>query len=720
MPLSFIHKLPLRVTLIVPFALVLVLTMSSIAWLSLRNGQMAVNQVAEHLQNGISERISDQLNQFVNQVQLINQMNVDAFQLNQFSLADTGQLQKHFWKQIQHFKDLYSIYYGDAITGQFQGANRVANQQQYQITFATAETGQSMWVYSVNTQGEFVGEAEKLAVFDPRSRPWYQEASKQGKAIWSEIYTDFSSHELMLTAAQPSYLPDGTLRGVLAVDVELKGLNAFLRGQKVGKTGKTFIIDHTGTLVANSSNSPNYDEKNKPIQATAIKDPQIQASAQYLKNQLGTFKNLKQVQFVKFDWQGQMQWLQIVPWKNTAGLEWLVVVVLPEQDFMQEIHNNTLHNLLLMGIALLLTGIIAWRTTHWVVRPLADLNHAAQRIANGEWDQHLPLHRRDEIGELALTFNQMGNQLRSYFATLEQRVAERTQELANAYRKLKASQAQLVQSEKMASLGQMVAGIAHEMNTPLGYIKNNVELTRRLLNHLEELIQQHEKLAELMITEPDNQIALQQQLAMVAELDQEYHEDEMISETQELLKDTLYGIEQISELVMNLKNFSRLDQAKIANVNLNENLDSVLLIANSVLKHKVQIDKQYGDIPAVSCSPSQLNQVFLNLITNAAQAIEHEQGKITLKTSADEHFVQVSIQDNGKGIPKDVIAKIFDPFFTTKPIGQGTGLGLSISHQIVTQHGGKIKVASQEGKGTRFVVFIPRQLKRTEENTNES
>jgi two-component system, NtrC family, sensor kinase len=296
---------------------------------------------------------------------------------------------------------------------------------------------------------------------------------------------------------------------------------------------------------------------------------------------------------------------------------------------------------------------------------------------------------------------------------MEQRVAQRNIELARALQNLKASQAQLVQSEKMASLGQMVAGVAHEINTPLGYVKNNVEMARDLFHEMRGLLDAYQLFLGLFSSEGVDEAAIGQQLATVQELSRHLEEGFPPEEVEGLYGDTLFGIGQISEMVLNLKNFSRLDQATVANVSLNECIDSALLIARNLLKHKAEVVREYGELPRISCSPSQINQVFLNLLSNAAQAIE-DNGRIHIKTYADGEFVYASVQDTGKGIPKEHLARIFDPFFTTKPVGHGTGLGLSISFQIIQKHGGQIRVGSQVGVGTRFLVALPRNAKQQE------
>lgn len=289
---------------------------------------------------------------------------------------------------------------------------------------------------------------------------------------------------------------------------------------------------------------------------------------------------------------------------------------------------------------------------------------------------------------------------------MQQRLNHRNEELALAYRQIKSSQVQLVQSEKMASLGQMVAGVAHEINTPLGYVKNNVILARDLISHIQVRLQAYEDLMLRLLSGEADESEVETMLETLGELREHFDASYPPEDVENLFDDTLHGVEQISEIVLNLRDFSRLDQAPVENVSLNQCLDSALLIARNVLKHKAQVIKEYGEIPQVTCSPSQINQVFLNLLTNAAHAIE-KQGRILIKTHFDEHFVHATVQDTGRGIPEENLKKIFDPFFTTKPIGEGTGLGLSIAYKIVRSHGGHLRVASKVGVGTKFAVSLP-------------
>ena len=301
----------------------------------------------------------------------------------------------------------------------------------------------------------------------------------------------------------------------------------------------------------------------------------------------------------------------------------------------------------------------------------------------------------------------LGAKLKAANVSLEHRVQERTRELSDALQHLKESEAQLIQSEKMSSLGQMVAGVAHELNTPLAYVKNSLGTVAGKLPELGTALDESSRLLTLLQAgagaDPEE---LTRQFSLVSQQLARLKGQGVVEELTGLVNDGVYGTGQMAEIVGNLKDFSRLDRSKVASFNLNDGLASTLLLAKHLLK-SVQIERQFGDIPAIVCSPSQINQVFLNLITNAAQAMEGGQGTITLTTRADGDGVAVEVLDTGKGIPSDVMPKIFDPFFSTKEIGKGTGLGLSISYKIIQQHGGRITVESEPGHGTRFTVVLP-------------
>ena len=300
-------------------------------------------------------------------------------------------------------------------------------------------------------------------------------------------------------------------------------------------------------------------------------------------------------------------------------------------------------------------------------------------------------------------------QLRQANEDLEKRVAERTRDLSSTLKRLQESEAQLVQSEKMSSLGQMVAGVAHEMNSPLAYVKNSVSTARDRMPDLRDTIQQAGRLLEILRSDAPDAEDLQGSFNALESRLAKLNAEHVLEDLEALTKDGLHGIEQIVELVTNLRNFSRLDRSKVASFNVNEGVKATLLIAKPTLR-KVDVEKQLGDIPSITCSPSQVNQVLLNLLTNAAQAMDKPRGRITVVTrEGSPGTVAIEVQDNGKGIPEESLPKIFDPFFTTKEVGKGTGLGLSIAYKIVKQHGGHIDVRSTLGVGTTVIVTLPVQ-----------
>jgi len=286
-------------------------------------------------------------------------------------------------------------------------------------------------------------------------------------------------------------------------------------------------------------------------------------------------------------------------------------------------------------------------------------------------------------------------------------------------KKVQASQSQVIQTTKLASLGQMVAGVAHEINTPLGFVKSNVEVVGDLLDDYRKLVMQYDTAVQYCLQPVDlifgaDKASLEKLVKHVEEARRKLFEaraavekSPLLTDAKELLGDASDGLGQLATLVQNLKGFSRVDRDGMDSMDLNEGVESALMIAQHQLRDRVKVVKHLQPLPKVTCMASQINQVFLNLITNAAQAIEHADGRITLRTHTMGHYALIAVEDNGKGIPQQNLERIFEPFFTTKPIGQGTGLGLSICYQIIEQHRGRIRATSSPGMGTRFLVALP-------------
>ncbi|MCF6281659.1 MAG: PAS domain S-box protein [Candidatus Polarisedimenticolaceae bacterium] len=276
--------------------------------------------------------------------------------------------------------------------------------------------------------------------------------------------------------------------------------------------------------------------------------------------------------------------------------------------------------------------------------------------------------------------------------------------------KLQDAHTQLLQSEKMASIGQLAAGVAHEINNPVGYINSNMSTLRRYVTDIFTLLDGYKKLGALV---PKDDPIHQELQSLEQTLDIEFLKEDI----QSLLAESDEGIHRVKQIVNDLKDFSRLDSTEWHWANLESGLDSTLNIVHNEIKYKADVVKEYAGIPQIECIGSQLNQVFMNLMVNGAHAIK-EHGTITIRTGTEgDDWVWIEIADTGAGIDPEVLSRIFDPFFTTKPVGKGTGLGLSLSYSIIKRHGGKIKVESELGKGTCFKVRLP--IKQPEKTENE-
>ena len=329
---------------------------------------------------------------------------------------------------------------------------------------------------------------------------------------------------------------------------------------------------------------------------------------------------------------------------------------------------------------------IASRT---VLHPLDQLLSATRAIQRGQLDQTITIPKMKEIGQLVDAFNEMSRAL----LTMKNNLEDKVKELHQANREIRSTQVQLVHSSKMASLGQLVAGVAHELNNPISYTYSN-------LNHLKTYM---EKIQKTMKAKDQQEFS---------KLKKELNIHFILRDIDGIIKSSLDGIKRTKDIVGNLRNFSRLDEAEIKEVDLHEGLKATLNLLKSALKDRIQVHKKLGKLPKISCYSSQINQVFMNILSNAVQAIEGK-GDIWIETQAFKNEIHIRVQDSGEGIPEADLSRIFDPFFTTKKVGLGTGLGLSISYSIIQKHHGDIRVESEIGKGSTFTIILPEKGIRT-------
>lgn len=404
-------------------------------------------------------------------------------------------------------------------------------------------------------------------------------------------------------------------------------------------------------------------------------------------------------------------------------------------QLMQTEQDNIISSFIWIFIVIfILATITAILFSRIVTKPLAQLSEGATKIQKGELDYEIPINSCDEIGQLAEQFNLMteslkktisekdsfANELKELNINLESKVQERTKEIQETNKKLndavssiadknmnllkaqeelenknkrikqvlknlQDAQVKLVQAEKMSALGKLVAGIAHEINTPMGAINSSTDIASKSIAKINALVAEEQDCIEEPIQKKLNKF-----LTILTNSNK-------ISTT---------ACERIVSLIKNLKNFARLDEAELQKVNLIDGIESTLTLVYHETKNKVQFEKDYQEIPFIECHPNQLNQVFMNIIVNSTQAIEGK-GVIKIKTYAKDNFVFIEFEDNGKGIESENLSRIFDPGFTTKGVGVGTGLGLSICHNIIKNHNGEISVLSEVDKGTNFTIKLP-------------
>ena len=384
-------------------------------------------------------------------------------------------------------------------------------------------------------------------------------------------------------------------------------------------------------------------------------------------------------------------------------------------------------SLTLIIITIIISIFMAIVIVRLITVPLGRMEQAAISIGEGDLWVNVKYKSKDELGMLAETFNKMivslreanekmeekseklrmqwevlretNDELQEKSKLLEQQreqTEQKNKDLESTLTKLKDAQNQLVQSEKMASVGQLTAGIAHEINNPINFVSSNVGPLKRDIADILTILQQYVEASG------NNNNGFDK----VNELKKELDFDFLIEEINSLLKGIEEGARRTTDIVRGLRNFSRLDEDEQKLADIHQGIESTLLVLKNELKNKAEVVKHFGSIPQILCYPGKLNQVFLNILQNANQAIE-KTGKIEISTSMDKKWVYISIKDNGRGMSKEVAQRVFDPFFTTKEIGKGTGLGLSISFSIIKEHDGDIQIKSEPGKGSEFIIRIP-------------
>ena len=428
------RKIPLCLVLVLPFVIQIFAAVGLTGWLSLRNGQKDINDLASHLKNEVTAHIGRQLTTYIETPQVVAQINDDAVRLGELNLQDSGNLERHFWHQMQLFKSLRPIAFGNE-RGEIRSVDRL-DDGTLVIRVVDKSTGGNYHTYATDNQGNRTQLIKVEETFDPRSRPWYKAAVKAGKLTWSEIYPYFSSPSLAISAARPFYdNKTGTLLGVTNATLSLSQISDFLHDLKISRSGQTFIVERTGYLVASSTTEKPFTirkegekEKRSRLQGIHSSNRLTRLTALYLIERFGNLRQINHNQQLDFKIDGKRQFVQVTPFFDNQGLDWLIVVVIPEDDFMAQINTNIRTTILLCCLALVIATLVGILTARLISRPILHLSEVSSALAkwaaspdfaSRQLDQKVEVQGITELEILAQSFNQMAQQLQESFAALE-------------------------------------------------------------------------------------------------------------------------------------------------------------------------------------------------------------------------------------------------------------------------------------------------------------
>jgi two-component system, NtrC family, sensor kinase len=525
---------------------------------------------------------------------------------------------------------------------------------------------------------------------------------------WTHLYQDPTSNDWMVSLIAPIYSNSGDFIGTVGQDIVLT--------QLVDNTIRDNLKDTYNLIISNNGQLIVHPQLMGEIKKREGKFKIESSNNRHLQRIFKLVKESKSDRYITDSNQND-EYLAIAKLKYT---DYSFITVYPKSSVRAKAFRSIRFILSCIFIAFIIEIFLLHSVlVNQVSKPLNELILSTKKIANGDLNISLFLKRNDEIGQLSDSFNRMVYKLQEAFLYLETKVIERTQEIQDknqhlevALSELKHTQAHLVQAEKMSSLGQLVAGIAHEINNPVSFIYGNIDPMKDYIEELIELIDLYQ------VTYP---AASSDIFKKIDEMDLEFIEKDLFK----IIDSIQTGADRICDIVLSLRNFSRLDEAEFKQANIHDGIDNTLMILKHRLKAtpkrpKIEIIKEYGNFSSVDCYVGQLNQVFMNILGNAIDALEEKIFnealsttepiiKITTKLTSDD-FASITIADNGIGIAESIQNRLFDPFFTTKPVGKGTGMGLSISYQIIVEkHLGRISCDSQPGGGAKFTIEIPRR-----------
>ncbi|MGD1809673.1 HAMP domain-containing sensor histidine kinase, partial [Dapis sp. BLCC M126] len=649
-----LNKLPLKTVLIVPFILQVVTAVGLVGYFSFTNGRESVDTLALKLTNEISTRIQQHILDYLDESHQVLRVTNDSMKSGNPDDYTFEKMRLVFWQIIVQQKLATNLFFGNE-QGEYLSLEINLENKDIILKTRTTDTQPFREAYKLEKISD-IGKLFKARKYDPRIRPWYQEAKKLGKPTWSPIYSAFSNYNtsLDIAAVIPIFDYNSDFIGVLANETSLTQMTEFLKQLNISPNGKSFIMERSGNLIASSQIPEPFvisevDGKRKIERLHAIDSDRTMVSQTviHLQEKFGSLEKVERSKQLNFPINEEWYYASIMPVRDGQGIDWLVVVIVPESDFMEKIDANTRTTILLSITALVVAILVGIITAYWITKPILQVNSAAKKIAEGKWENQLDIHRRDEVGELAQSFNRMANQLKSSFDTLE----EQNQELKKLDR-LK---------------DEFLANTSHELRTPLnGIIGIGEFLLEGQTQNLNPLITSN--------------------LSMIVS-----------------------SARRLSNLVNDILDFSKIRynqlELQIKPVDVFAVVETVVTLNLLVSKNKSLqlINAIPTNLPPVCADENRLQQILYNLIGNGIKFTDSGKVEISatvvMNNSIDSRqlwsqeysnqnqqqspVVKIVVSDTGIGIPSDKLETIFKSFeqgegSTARKYG-GTGLGLAVT-----------------------------------------
>lgn len=443
------HKFRLRTTLVIPFVLQIVGAVGLVGYLSFRNGQQVVNDLANQLQKEISFRVEERIRIYLESPQLVNQINEDAVRLGTLDFNNLETARTYLWKQVIRFKSIGHVGLANE-KGQYLRVgwvNRSVGSEEPQLAQQLKLGTGDLIYYKLDNNGNPIEIAKIVPNYDVRKRPLYTTVLKNNRAAWSDVYINFGYGSLQINASAPYFDEQGNFVGVFTSQMGLDQIHTFLRTLKVGKSGQVFLVEPSGELIATSlakqSLTVGKGDAQKRLKAQESSNAIMRQSMEYLQTRFRDLHNIQDTTQLDFKLNGQKQFLVVSPLKDESNLHWLTVVVVPEADFMKQINDNTRNTILLCLGALGLAIALGILTARWITRPIENITRASENMTEGSLDQHVKSSLIIEVDRLGKSFNSMAGQLKESFENLEEKVKKRTTELGNANAEIAALNARL-------------------------------------------------------------------------------------------------------------------------------------------------------------------------------------------------------------------------------------------------------------------------------------